>query len=76
MSADIEKLIRHNEELLNIKKELRNKGFLSNSSRYLNSSTNYLNSNHLNTDNEQPKPLLFVSSIFFQSFRLEETNLS
>lgn len=56
MTADIEKLIRHNTELLSIKKELKNKGLVNNN-RFTDSSKNYNNK----FDHDLPKPLLFVS---------------
>lgn len=58
MTADIEKLIRHNEELLMIKNELKSKGIVSNGNRFLNSNTNFRS----NSERENlPKPLSFVS---------------
>lgn len=63
MTADIEKLIRHNEELLTIKNQLRSKGLNVNTShRFLNSNTNAKSQSqfeHMEAGN--PRPLLFVS---------------
>ena len=62
MTADIEKLIRHNEELLSIKNQLRSKG-LVNTNRFLNSNTNFKNQSQFDQlDSDNPRPLLFVSN--------------
>ena len=59
MTADIEKLIRHNTELLSIKNELKKKGLVNNN-RFVNSNTNF-NNKVDNSSSDLPKPLLFVS---------------
>lgn len=63
MTADIEKLIRHNEELLTIKNQLRSKGLnVNTSNRFLNSNTNFKNHSQFEqTEAGNPRPLLFVS---------------
>ena len=65
MTSDIEKLIKHNEELLSIKDELRSRGIVNvnGSSRLLNSNRQF--SDRLNKEDANhshyPTPLLFVS---------------
>ncbi len=61
MTADIEKLIRHNEELLSIKDELKARGVVSNANRFLNSNTQFgggLSSS--DSERQNPRPMLFV----------------
>lgn len=70
MTADIEKLIRHNEELLTIKQDLKTKGLVNNNNRFLNSNTNFNNKmlsgdhHHQSGDyTSSSKPLLFTSKV-------------
>ena len=65
MTTDIEKLIRHNDELFSIRDDLKKSGMLLNK-RYLNSNTvsgsnSRSNMDALSANQNQPKPLMFVS---------------
>jgi hypothetical protein len=63
MTADIEKLIHHNEELLIIKNEIKSRGMIINNNRFFNnnSNTNHSSSKTNMLESEQPKPIQFVS---------------
>ena len=63
MSADIEKLLRHNDELFDIREELKKSGLALYNKKVLN--THNISNKPVNQTNdpfnEQPKPLMFVS---------------
>ncbi|RNA13240.1 Progesterone-induced-blocking factor 1 [Brachionus plicatilis] len=61
MTADIEKLIRHNEELIYIQDELRRNGLLSKNFQ-LAGSKNHSKSTH-NIDLSNPRPVMFTSRV-------------